>query len=120
MPRLGPPRNPVILSLGHSPGLLFSQPRLNDGKPVPLSQWPAGNLLPQSRPRQWPWSHLSERLAGATPTRKLDLPHALSCLPYHVFDADDGECCSRGGRPSSVRASSVLCESQRRFLSIQR
>jgi hypothetical protein len=43
--------------------------------------------------------------------------HALSYLPYNVFDADLGERRS-SGRPSSVRPSSVLCESQRRLLSV--
>jgi hypothetical protein len=43
--------------------------------------------------------------------------YALSCLPYDVFDADLGERRSNG-RPSSVRPSSVLCESQRRLLSV--
>jgi hypothetical protein len=35
--------------------------------------------------------------------------HALSCLPYDVFDADLDERRSNG-RPSSVRLSRVLCE----------
>ena len=43
--------------------------------------------------------------------------HALSCLPYYVFDADLGERRSNG-RSSSVQTSSVLCESQRRLLSV--
>jgi hypothetical protein len=43
--------------------------------------------------------------------------HALSCLPYDVFDSDLGERRS-SGRPSSVRPASVLCESQRRLLSV--
>src|SRR5262252_8733496 len=41
--------------------------------------------------------------------------HALSCLPYDVFDADLGE---RRSRPSSVRPARILCESQRRLLSV--
>jgi len=43
--------------------------------------------------------------------------HALTCLPYDVFDADLGERRSNG-RPSSVRPSRILCESQRRLLSL--
>jgi integrase len=42
--------------------------------------------------------------------------HALSYLPYDVFDADIGERRSNG-RPSSVRPG-VLCESQCRLLSV--
>jgi hypothetical protein len=42
--------------------------------------------------------------------------HALSCLPYDVFDADLGQRRSNG-RSSSVRPR-VLCESQRRLLSV--
>jgi len=38
-------------------------------------------------------------------------------VPYDVFDADLGERHSNG-RSSSVRPSSVLCESRRRFLSV--
>jgi hypothetical protein len=43
--------------------------------------------------------------------------HALSCRRYDVFDADLGERRSNR-RPSSFRPSSVLCESQRRLLSV--
>jgi len=63
-----------------------------------------------------PESGSAHRYSGRCPLRAGD-HHALSCLPCDVFDADLGERRSNG-RPSSVRPSGVLCESQRRLLSV--
>jgi hypothetical protein len=41
----------------------------------------------------------------------------LVCPPYDLFDADPGKRLSNG-RTSSIRPSSVLCESERRFIRI--
>src|SRR6516165_2450801 len=63
-----------------------------------------------------PESGSAHRYSGRCPLRAGD-NHALSGLPCDVFDADLGERRSNG-RPSSVRPSGVLCESQRRLLSV--